>query len=166
MNEVQTYPLNADKLNKGDTIDQQVIAEYLGVPINSRGYELGVLELAEKIARVLRRAQKPCTVVRTGRADPMGAGAIRVLTDEEALIYNGRGFKRGLRQSFRKHARTLEIDPSQLSPQALKNFERNLVVQGAVLSSITSTRAKAVLKSVERKAPPMIEHQADPFRQG
>ena len=158
-NEIQTYPLNADKLNKGDTIDQATIAEFLGVPINSKAYELGVLALSAKVAKALRRVEKLCTVVVTRRSDPLGAGAIRVLTDEEALAYNGRGFKAGLRKSFRKHAHTLEIDPSQLSSQSLKNFERSLIVQGSVLASIASTRAKAVLKSVERKSPPMIAHE-------
>ena len=158
---VQTYPLNADKLQKGDTIDQKTIAEFLGVPLNSKAYELGVLALAAKVAKALYRVNRPCTVVVTRRTDPLGPGAIRVLTDEEALAYNGRAFKCGLRKSFRKHRKILEIDPSQLSSEGRKNFERTLVVQGAVLVSINRARYRAVLKAATRTTPPMFEHKSE-----
>ena len=159
MDTIQTYPLNADRLNKGDTIDQPTIADFLGVPRNSKAYELGVLALSAKVAKAMRRVDKFCTVVVTRRSDPLGAGAIRVLTDEEALAHNGRGFKAGLRKSYRKHALTLEIDPAQLTSEGRQRFERALIVQGSVLASIASTRSKAIIKAAERQTPPMIQSE-------
>ena len=160
-NEVQTYPLNADKLNKGDTIDQQTIADFLNLPINSKQYELGVLGLREKIKRALRRTEKAYVVVVTKRDDPIGPGAIRVLTDEEAVRHTGRGFKQGLRRSFRKHAEAREIDPSNLDAETRKQWERSIVVQGSILASVQSVRAKAVLKTAQRVAPPMIGYKSE-----
>ena len=81
----QSYPLNADKMEKGDVIDQETIANFLGAPRNSKAYELGVLQLAVKVRNALLKVDKPCTVVVTKRNDPMGPGAIRVLTDEQAV---------------------------------------------------------------------------------
>ena len=160
-NEVQTYPLNAEKLNKGDTIDQETIADFLGMPRNSKAYELGVMGLAEKVRKALSKVDKACTVVVTRRKDPLGPGAIRVLTDSEALRFNCRGFKQGLRRAGRKHRRTMEIDASNLTVEERKSFERSLIVQGSIITSIVSTRAKAVLKAVTRNAPPMIEHKSE-----
>jgi hypothetical protein len=159
-NEVQTYPLNADKLSKGDTIDQETIANFLGVPRNSKAYELGVMGLADKVRRALANADKAVTVVITRRRDPLGPGAIRVLTDAEALRYNGRGFKLGLRKAARKHRKTMDIDPTQLTAEERKHFERSLIVQGAIMSGIAHTRAKAVLKCAERKSPTMLEFKS------
>ena len=163
--EVQTYPLNADKLNKGDTIDQETIAEFLNVPRNSKAYELGVMALAEKVRTALDRVSKACTVVITRRNDPNGPGGIRVLTESEALRYNGRGFKLGLRKAGRKHRHTMDIDPANLSVEERKQFERSLIVQGSIIAGIAKVRAKAVLKVATRNAPPMIappiEHKSE-----
>lgn len=157
--EIQTYPLNADKLEKGDTINQAVIADFLGVPLNSKAYELGVLGLADKVRRAMESAGKAVTVVVTRRSDPISAGGIRVLTDSEALRFNSRGFKLGLRRAARKHRKTMDIDPSKLTSEEQRQFERSLVVQGAIMSAVVKTRVQVALKAVQRNAPPMISHE-------
>ena len=153
---VQTYPLNAERLVKGDTISADVIAEFFGQPINSQNYKLRLLGLIQKISRILEDRGKPATVIRTGRSDPIGPGGIRVLTDDESPFYEARQYRHGMRKSARSHKRLLQADISQMSPETRKVFEREIVVQGAIQASIVSTRAKVAYKAVTRNAPPMI----------
>ena len=142
---VQYHPVDFDALNKGDTIPNDKLEGILGVAVQSKLFKLKALGLRNKIAAKLRERGKPATVavVREG---------IKVLTDEEAVEYNPRQYRHGLRRARRSHGRLLDVDPGQLGDASKRTFERAVVVQGAVLAAIASTRQRIVLASYKRQA--------------
>lgn len=140
---VNYHPLDFDALQKGDALAPETIEKITGFPIGTRRYELGVLQLRQRILRELEDRGRPVTVAVDG-------GCLRILTDEEAAEYNPHQFRVGFRKLLRAHRRALHVDASQLTAEQRAALERSIVVQSKMISA-----ARATLPGLRRT----VEHQ-------
>jgi hypothetical protein len=140
--EPSAFPVDYDKLDKGDIIPAQVVCDFYGIQRSSRAYALVALRFAEQVKLELSRRGKN-VVIRSDHDD------LRILTDEEAVDYTEREYRAGLRKAARRNADARRIDVANLTSDAAQRLDRALIIQAAQLSALAGAR-RAVL-SQERK---------------
>lgn len=136
--QIAYYPLDFDLLKKGDSISPERLEALTQKQRGTDGYNLAVLALRERIVRECRDRGRHFTVA-------LVKGSLRVLTDEEASLYNARTFRAGFKRSSKSLRRLAKVDASQLSDGQKIDHERNLIVLGKVLQAARTARASALL---------------------
>ena len=132
---IRYFPLDYDALKKGDEISTEQIEEFGRCNReDEKHFRLAALVLKDRITKNCRERGKLFTVV-------ILKGRIRILTDEEAAIYNPRQFRHGFRRQLRALRRLTEVNPEGLSQQQQKDHERNLLVCGKMVQAARSARA-------------------------
>lgn len=148
---IKYYPLDFDSLQKGDTITVEQLEEIIGHNRLTTRYNLGVLNLCERIRRELEDRGKHITTA-------VIKGALRLLTDEEAAEYTHRQFKVGLRKSARYHQQQLHVVTTNLSEVQRQQHERRIIINSAMLLAANSKRKE--LTAIEHKrSVPGIENK-------
>ena len=109
------------ELSKGDYISPEELEKEFG-------HKLDSLELMS-ICQQVQRHNDSVTV-------KSEKGGIRLLTDNEATVYNNVLFFAHLRGLDHRNKRMLAVDQSQLTPEHKDNHGRKLEVQGNILASI------------------------------
>jgi hypothetical protein len=133
-NAIRYFPLDFDNLNKGDEISTEQIEEFGRCNRQHQRFRLVGLRLAKKIETACRERGK---LLRAR----LVKFVIRVLTDEEAAIFDAENFKRGRRKQVRALRRLLEVNPSNLTALHQREHERNLLVFGKELQAARSARS-------------------------
>lgn len=145
MDEVRYHPIDFDALRKGDVITVEQLERITGYQYGTRKFDLAVLALREQITRELHDRNYPITVASEN-------GSLKILTDEEAAAYNPQMFRHGFRKLLRAHRRLMNVDATQLNSEQREALERNIVVQGKMISAARSSRQIA-LQSHKRATP-------------
>ena len=144
---IRYHPLDFDNLNKGDEISTEQIEEFGRCTVrDDKRFRLAAMALKTRVIRESRDRGKLFTVA-------IIKNRIRILTDEEAAIYNPRQFKHGFRHQLRALKRLTEVDASNLSDQQQRDHERNLLVCGKMVQAARSARAQIAAIAHQRSVP-------------
>lgn len=148
--DIQYFPLDFDALEKGHCINAERLQQLTGKQRGTDEYNLAVLALRERIVRECKDRNKNFTVA-------MVKGALRILTDEEAAVYNVRTFRAGFRRSHSSLRRLAKVDTAALSDQQKSEHERNVIVFGKMLQAARSARTAIAGTPHERTTPGLPE---------
>lgn len=143
---IRYFPINFDALRKGDIIPSEVIAAFCGSPRGTQCYDFTVLSLRTRIMRECRDRGMSYTLA-------VIKGELRILTDEEAAIYNARMCRSGFRRQYRSLKRLAQVDPTALSSEQQRDHERNLLVYGRMVQAARSARATVIAIEHQRTIP-------------
>lgn len=144
--EIRYFPLDFDALKKGDTIPPDRLEQLTGCERGTSKYQLAVLTLRERIVKECHERGREFTVA-------IIKGALRILTDSEASLYNARAFKGKFRGAGRALKRAARVDTSNLDDGQKKEHERNLIVFGKMLQAARSARAAIAATPHQRTTP-------------
>lgn len=153
MNGVTYFPIDFDSLAKGDVIAPERVEEFSSCKRGSDKFRLALLVLRERVVRELRERDKHYTVA-------IIKGQLRILTDEEAAIYNSRTFKHGFRRAVRSHRRLAHVDTAGFNELQKSDHERNLLVQGRMLQAARSALQSLVAVAHKRTVPGLLSQPA------
>ena len=145
--QIHYYPFDYDALVKGQYIQPEECERLAGIKRHERMYSLKVQELIDGIHR--ERNARGMPVVAKMQGD-----GISILTDEEAVTYVKARFRAGLRLAGRSHERAVvAVDVTALSEEAKRKHERNIEVQGRMLTAAAVEKAKVFLAPHQRQTP-------------
>jgi hypothetical protein len=142
--DIAYYPLDFETLKKGDSIPPARLEQLTEQTRGTDSYNLAVLALRERIVRECRDRGKNFTVA-------VVKGALRILTDEEAAVYNVRTFRAGFRRSGHSLRRLAKVNTAALSDPQKKEHERTLIVFGKMLQAARSARARTAIELSEHR---------------
>ena len=146
--EIQYYPLDFDALEKGQAWTPDDLERLTEKGRGTDPYRWAVLAIKDRIVRECKDRGKEFTLA-------VVKGCLRILTDEEAAVYNASAFRAGIRRSrrsYRRLART--VDAAKLTEGQAKDHERNLLVCGRVLVAAKAARSEALSVSVHSRSVP------------
>lgn len=145
------WPIDFERLRKGDVISESQITEAFGKRPSDKEYPFVMLRMREQIERTLEELGCPVTVKQEGTS-------LRILTDEEAVAYNDERFGAHARGLKRSYARQLTVDTNQLLPETVQRHTHQLAVNGRKLLAIEEVsrvvrieKAKALVSAEDRK---------------
>ena len=141
----EKYPFDFDALDKGDVIPAERIEEITGHKRQEAAYAIKLMALQSQVQTELIQRGRDVVV----RCDK---GALRILTDPEAVDYTAKLFQQRKRQLVRAHGYGMRVSVGNLDDEQRLSHERNIVVQGAQLAAMHDARRTA-LKAVQRKTP-------------
>lgn len=144
--EIRYFPIDFDSVHKGQTWTPDALERLTERTCGTDAYRLAVLALRERIVRECRDRGNYFTVA-------IVKACLRVLTDEEAALYNARTFRAGFRRSGKSLKRLLRVDATQLTEQQKMEHERSCLVFGKMLQAANSARAKISATPYERTTP-------------
>lgn len=147
---VEHFPFNYDELQKGMSISAERLEQIVGVPRIHKDYAFKVLAVKERIERELRDRNRVVTVA-------IIRDCLELLTDEAAAEYNQQQAKIAIRKLGRAHFRNGHVDVTQLTQEQREQHERNLLINGQILTAIRSIRRKLLPKPHERQTPGLLE---------
>jgi len=145
------YPLDFDSLKKGSIIPPGDVSEAIEMDVLDKNFALKALALAQQIEVELAARGEAVTVC-------VRQGAIHVLTDEEASIYNDASFERGIRRLLRAHRRMMSVDTKQLSEGRKQEHSDLSMAQARQILAIKKER-KALLQPHQDKRPGLLDSQ-------
>ena len=145
--QIQYYPFDYDALTKGQYIQPEECERLTGKKRHERMYSLKVQELIDGIHRERNARGMPLV------AKIQGDG-ISILTDEEAVSYVRARFRAGIRLAGRSHERAVvAVDVTALSEESKRKHDRNVEIQGRMLTAIAVEKAKVFLGPHKRNTP-------------
>lgn len=134
--DARPYPFDLAAIRKGDVIPSSELVPIIGVPVDHKDYNLGLMELATWAERELAASHRPMVV-------SCENGTLKFHTDESAVAYTNKQFRSGARRMVRNHRRALQIDARNLSADDRQKLNRQLVIQGAALVAQNASIAEA-----------------------
>lgn len=150
MSQLQPWPIDYDAIQKGDIIPVDRVEKITGKKQGCSDYDFAVLKLKDRIERELHERGNVWTL-RTEK------GAIKILKDEEAALYNHAEQVRARATEARRFALMQSVDVSKLSPDILKTHERNIEVDGRFIQAQMNVRKELQLESTKRTTPGLPE---------
>lgn len=147
------YPIDFDLIDYGDTVPNSVLVDYYGVPEEDENFKFKQIQFVQFIDRELRSRGKVCTIC-------IRDGQIRILTHEEAAIYNRKKFNCHISGMAKTHEKNIHVEREYLTFNEQEKHDRTVMFQSKVLQSVLSTRAEFQLQMAERKTPGYIEIKA------
>lgn len=152
--QVRHYPLNFDEIQKGDQWTLDEIEKITGQIRDTVSYQFAVMALKDRIFRECRDRGKHVTLA-------IIKGSLRVLTDEEAALYNARSFRQGFRRSMRSFVRMSKVNTNGLTDSQKGEHERNLVVYGRMLQAARSGKKEALKATAVKRDVPGLPQAAE-----
>lgn len=134
--EATRIPLDFDTMDKGSTVPVSTVEAIVGCDRSRADYALGAMRLCQEIGSRLRDRGIHAVVKLDG-------GAVRVLTDEEAVAYTAQQRDAGFRKMVRAHDSALRIDRTQLSESAAAQHERQIIIGGRFVAAAVNERREA-----------------------
>jgi len=130
------WPLDTSALVKGSTISVNELEQITGRTRGTSAFQLDTIQIVSYIRSQLW-ARGLHAVVCTQK------GAIRVLTDSEALDYNQKLHDQGLRRAQRGHLYQSHVDVTGLSKEEVDELDRSLNIMGATIVAMATARRQA-----------------------
>lgn len=143
--ELTPYPLDLSTLSKGDTLTAEQLEDAFGCARTDREYRFKLMALGLQIEEEFADGREE-TVTVTYPDD-----GIRILTDSEAVDYNPRMFRNGLRRAGKAHKRLAGVDRSQLNELEKARAEHELLVQNRLLQALKHARVELRSERSERR---------------
>jgi hypothetical protein len=141
---VERWPLDIEKLQRGDFISPEVCAQLTQVPIASREYPLALLKLSRHIQDEGDR---------TGRCLPCRChmDGIEVMTSEVATVYYNRRWEMSERGMATAHRNQLtRVNPRELSDADAATHQRQLALHAMQLNASRKVKV-SYAKDLETK---------------
>lgn len=151
--ETQKHPFDYDSLTKGTVIPVERLEDITRLSHEDAAYSLAVLRLKEQVEFELESRGRPVTV-------STESGALHILTDEEAAVYNHRMFKQYMRRIGKSHVRKCAVDVNQLGPDEKSKHDAELVAQGRILQAMNKERRAIAALSHKRTTPGISSWEA------
>lgn len=133
-------------LDLGSEIPVVECEQLCGYKVTEAAYALKVMQLAQEIMAVLWKEGREYTVV-------CEQGAVKVLTHEEATIYNARRFHGTIDTMRRCHTRLLAVDTSSFDDELRERHTKSIVRTSRILGAVQSSRAELRMKAHESNLP-------------
>lgn len=146
MSEASKFPIDYDSLNKGDIIPVNRVEQIVGKKQDDPMYQFALLKFTDRIQRELQDRGQWWTV-RTEK------GAVKILTDTEAVSYNHAEQVRARSAQLRRFALQQAVDVTQLDNESRKEHERNLEVDGKHVQALLGVREQFRLSASKRSVP-------------
>lgn len=131
--EVNIYPLDVEKLNKGDLIPVKIIEQQTGVERENNliDYNLARLSFIGK----LKKACEMRGIFYKFKADK--SGGIKILTSSESSEYCHKRFKGHIKGAYREHRDNMTtVDRNELSEPELAEYNKNVQNEAFLISGI------------------------------
>lgn len=129
---MRRYPIDYDKLQKGDRISTSELADILQVEPDTAEFSLRALALTTKIENELYRRGKDCVVV-------FRQQCILVLTDAESINYINTTARTGVRKICKAYDSLSKVDMVALNEDDRIRFSRSVVVTSALYQGVTQS---------------------------
>ena len=145
------YPLDFDKLEKGDTISHAQLEEILGMKKDKdpEKFALEKLKLYGRIQRELWEEGKVYTVRMTG-------GMIHICDDKEASAYGEKTNKSAVKKLAMTTKRLSGVDLTEFSDAEKRDHEKRVLLNGAMLGACLTIRRYPKLAAHIRKTPELL----------
>mgnify|MGYP001600517928 CR=1 FL=1 len=141
------HPIDDANLVKGRRFTVAEIAAATGYAASHPKFTFARMSLAYSyIPRRMAILGRPCSVL-------IDCGEIVICDDAQAATYQSKRFRRGFRAAGRAHKHNLQVDQGRLSEEQRKTHERNLLVQGAVLTAAASAKRQLIPHATPRQKP-------------
>lgn len=146
------HPIDIDNLNKGDVISLQEIQKVIGIDPDDdqRAFDLARLALMAKIDTDLQRIGKQFTVAQV-------KGEIKVLTDEEASVYNSKRLGNAIRTMQKAHIKISSVETGDFDDELKGKHERRVYVSSKFMQSVDNVRKELRLLPHRRNTPTLTE---------
>lgn len=108
--EPDPYPLNFNRLEKGDIIQGDIIADYYGIEVTDDKYWGRQLQFKALVEKRLSERGLEVTIVSEGND-------LKILTDSEASRYLARQAKLDINRFERRVCAMANVDESKLTPE-------------------------------------------------
>lgn len=151
MGMISRYPIDPDRLHKGQVITIEELETLVGFARTLERFRLGVVVIQNYINT---RTEMTAVFRRDG---------LHILTDSQASGYNDRRFHIGLDHVYNRHQKSAQVDMSNLSPPEAQEHVRNLAKQARIVAGVTAIRRQIVLDAHRRTLPGKLpEHDQEP----
>jgi hypothetical protein len=127
--ERQVHPMDVSTLEKGSVVSVDAVERIVKCSRASPAFSLKVLWLKSWIVDALNRIGREWTLC-------CDHGAIRVLTDSEAIAYNFRQHRIGCRKLRRSLRRQVAVNINNLTPEQRIEHEKMMTRQAGIVSSM------------------------------
>lgn len=130
------FDISVDNVEAGSVLSQADCEALFGFSyeINPTVYQFKLMQLSDYVEKELAKLDRILTVVCDGQT-------VRVLTHEQASIYNQKHFDNAIRKMRRCNRRLQAVDIRELGPDRIKQHDGGIVRQSRILQAIkTSTR--------------------------
>jgi hypothetical protein len=143
---VQVTPIDFDAIQKGDALSPSQLEEITGKKQGTSAYAFAVMQLSQRIANECASRGKIFTIAIVQQH-------LRVLTDEEASVYNDKQYRAKWRGMKRNHFNNMAVDASKLSDSQRSKHERNILVQAGLLAAGDKERRRLIVQAHQRTTP-------------
>jgi hypothetical protein len=150
MTEATRWPIDYDSLTKGTIIPVQRIEEITQTQRGTSAYDFAVLRLSARIERELHDRGRIWTV-------KSEKGALKILTDSEAAVYNHALQVQARASELRRFALQQAVDVSSLGTDVRKQHERNMEIDGKYIQARIAVREQLRLTASKRNVPGLPE---------
>lgn len=144
----ERYPLDFEKLRKGDYIPPEQVERISGVTRSERSYQFAIMKLKEEI-------QRNCD----GYCVKQEGLGLRIQKDAEASGYLASLNNSRYRGIMRSNQLLGKVDQENLTPAQQREHERRMLVQSRMLQAALSERR--AIESSEKDNAKVIELQKE-----
>lgn len=140
------YPIPTDHLRKGDRIERADIEHAFGVKADTKAYRLALMRAKNHVERRFLERGEPVTIAEDD-------GALMILTDSEAAVYNNDAVWSYVRRAARALSRQRVVNRANLTSEQRDTHDRALEVNGRAIAAARREQRRPVLRAEERKTP-------------
>lgn len=144
------YEIDIESIEPGSVLSQSDCDQLFGFSFetNPSDWQLKLVQLSDYVERELHKVHRVLTVVCEGRT-------VRVLTHEEASIYNQKHFDNAIKKMRKCNRRKQAVDVSSLNEDQRKSHDSGLLRQSRILQAVKQV-ARDVKPEVRRLERPVM----------
>ena len=140
------YPFDLSKFSKGDRIDRAAVEVAFGVRADTKGFRVALLRLRCYLEEDFLDRGEIVTITEDD-------GALMILTDVEAAVFNDEAVWGFVRRATKALARQRAVDRSKLDADQTKQHDRALEVNGRAIAATHRERSAPTLRAEDRQTP-------------
>lgn len=144
------HDIDIESIEPGSVLSQSDCDQLFGFAYetNPVEWQFKLMQLSDYVERELHKANRVLTVVCEGRT-------VRVLTHEEASIYNQKHFDNAIKKMRKCNRRKQAVDVSTLNEDQRKSHDNGLLRQSRILQAVKQV-SKDVKPEVRRLDRPVM----------
>lgn len=144
----EKYPIDVERLNKGDYIQQSEVERLMGVNFEKdhKSFNFALMTLVKFIETTSKKLGSPLLCCSE-------KGGVRILTDSDALVHRSDRHKRNIRSLIRTAEDVGYIDGENLTNEEKSLHDREMICQSRIVQSVMKERKKLKLEGYVRSTP-------------
>lgn len=144
------YEIDIESIEPGSVLSQSDCDQLFGFSFetNPSDWQLKLVQLSDYVERELHKANRVLTVVCQGHT-------VRVLTHEEASVYNQKHFDNAIKKMRKCNRRKMAVDVTGFSGDQRKSHDSGLLRQSRILQAVKQS-SKDVKPEVRRLDRPVM----------